>query len=468
LFARKIIRISGTLLKADVQNEAQVVSLILALGGHVNIVNILRHDWLKHSFNQCYYIDMELCEFSLFDYIAHHNNSMKADTPDIAIYNHLSPVIVKRNCSTMQKVQNIWTIGLHIARGLEFMHTHNHAHRDLKPGNGKRDAKQWIDLVVLYSLRDNLWKLADFGLSAKAASTRAYTTIYSRGTSCYRAPELLAEHAAFTNRVDIWALACILHELATGKFAFHQDWAVREYFHSRSDLSISFPPLPSFFEHHLAGSIHDMLRRDWNQRPSASDVCSTFQSYSRLLDLPITDTLSNAKHYPSYSEWKTLARTNPDKIKFLSQISDLFKLKGDTSVANEMRQATMHQDRLDSESPNKSGAAVTEFEQEIVAEKEAYKADVRRCEIAVEEKPETFWPWHNLCQVFLKRKNYDAAIRACKQGNTRFPSNPWPVLALTCVYAAAGEYHHAVSRCMDFFAGNNEELKIPLSEFEDL
>jgi serine/threonine protein kinase len=163
-FARKIIRISGTLQKADVQNEAQVVSLILALGGHVNIVNILRHDWLKHSFNQCYYIDMELCEFSLFDYIAHHN-SMKADiTSEIAIYNHLSPVVVKKNCSAMQKVQNIWAIGLHIARGLEFMHTHNHAHRDLKPGNGMYDAKKWIDLVVLYSLRDNLWKLADFGL----------------------------------------------------------------------------------------------------------------------------------------------------------------------------------------------------------------------------------------------------------------------------------------------------------------
>jgi predicted Zn-dependent protease len=132
-----------------------------------------------------------------------------------------------------------------------------------------------------------------------------------------------------------------------------------------------------------------------------------------------------------------------------------------------MRQASTHPDRLSSESPNQSDTTGTEIEHKIAEEREAYRADVRRCEVAVEEKPETFWSWHNLCQVLLKRKDYDAAIRACKQGNTRFPSNPWPVLALTCVYAAAGEYHHAVLLCMDFFAGNNEELKIPWSELED-
>lgn len=122
--------------KSDIENEAQMVSLILTLGGDGSVVTIFRHGWLKFAYHQCYYIDMELCNFSLYDYINYHNASETANLTIIDLEPQLGPVVVKRNCEVMKRMANVITIGLHIARGLEFMHTNGHAHRDVKPRNG--------------------------------------------------------------------------------------------------------------------------------------------------------------------------------------------------------------------------------------------------------------------------------------------------------------------------------------------
>ena len=110
------------------------MSTLLAHGGHGNIVSVLGHDWLRYSLN-LYYIDMELCDFSLQDYIKYQNNI--APTVPVEIRTNSAPVTVQKNCSAIERTQNMWTIGIHIARGLEFMHSNKLVHRDLKPGNGK-------------------------------------------------------------------------------------------------------------------------------------------------------------------------------------------------------------------------------------------------------------------------------------------------------------------------------------------
>jgi len=82
---------------------------------------------------------------------------------------------------------------------------------------------------VLFSERDRLWKLADFGTATKATSKRLHTTRYARGTTCYRAPELLQEDARVNNKADMFALGCILYEVTTGQKLFPDDWNIREY-----------------------------------------------------------------------------------------------------------------------------------------------------------------------------------------------------------------------------------------------
>ena len=84
--------------------------------------------------------------------------------------------------------------------------------------------------VVLFSIADKSWKVADFGLTTEGTSKRMRSTIYGRGTACYRAPELVKEDSEYSNKVDIFALGCIMFELVTeGKKAFKDDFSVREY-----------------------------------------------------------------------------------------------------------------------------------------------------------------------------------------------------------------------------------------------
>jgi serine/threonine protein kinase len=37
---------------------------------------------------------------------------------------------------SLERVRNIWTVGVQVARGLEFIHSHKIVHRDVKPENG--------------------------------------------------------------------------------------------------------------------------------------------------------------------------------------------------------------------------------------------------------------------------------------------------------------------------------------------
>jgi serine/threonine protein kinase len=82
---------------------------------------------------------------------------------------------------------------------------------------------------VLFSECDRHWKLADFGTATKATSKRLHTTRYTRGTTGYCAPEILREDARVNNKVDMFAVGCILYEVTTGRKLFPNDWNIHEY-----------------------------------------------------------------------------------------------------------------------------------------------------------------------------------------------------------------------------------------------
>jgi serine/threonine protein kinase len=120
--------------KVDIENEATAVAALRRFGTHQNIVAILGHNWLPNSSN-CYFIDMELCDFSLLDYIDYHYRNGRS-LGNLELGDTLPPTVVDKGRSVFVRMQNAWTIGSHIACGLEFMHAHNQAHRDLNPRNG--------------------------------------------------------------------------------------------------------------------------------------------------------------------------------------------------------------------------------------------------------------------------------------------------------------------------------------------
>ena len=134
--------------------------------------------------------------------------------------------------------------------------------------------------IVLYSRKDAVWKLADFGLTSEAVATRQ--TSNSKGSEGYRAPELLqlllGKKPVYNSKVDIWSIGCILFELAACQKAFLYDWKTWEYFQSFT-RALDIPLDESFSERckeTIGGIIRSTLALTYSSRPSAADLENEF------------------------------------------------------------------------------------------------------------------------------------------------------------------------------------------------
>src|SRR5271155_799514 len=165
----------------------------------------------------------------------------------------------------------------------------------------KRDTQ----ILVLFSRAEGIWKIADFGLSTEATSQHARTTLFSNGTPSYRAPELLKQNPKYTNKVDIWALGCILYELLCEQKLFSGDWDVLK--DAQKHHLISIPVENQILREHFSGLINEMLASSWESRPRALEISNTFRAYSLLFDPSHCHSAdSNSVYFPSYLEWKGL------------------------------------------------------------------------------------------------------------------------------------------------------------------
>jgi len=96
-----------------------------------------------------------------------------------------------------------WSEGM--LRGLEYMHSKSIAHRDLKPENLAFDDKNNLKIIDLGSAKV---------INKKVSNSTDICTLL------YRAPELLLGNTFYTVTIDIWAAACIICEMISGRPLF--------------------------------------------------------------------------------------------------------------------------------------------------------------------------------------------------------------------------------------------------------
>ena len=170
----------------------------------------------------------------------------------------------------------IFYIILHICLGLKEIHGQNLIHRDLKPDK-------------LFISGDNIIKIGDFDISKQLQSENEYAKTQT-GTMLYMAPEII-NGEKYNNKVGIWSLGCIIHELCTLNFCFHSN-SMRELVdnisqsnHERINEKI--------YSKQLQNLIDLLLIPDYKKRPDINQVikyvnASIIISLMKLLTYLIT------------------------------------------------------------------------------------------------------------------------------------------------------------------------------------
>ena len=123
---------------------------------------------------------------------------------------------LERNPDGMDPIETkkcLWQL----LRSIDYCHAHNIIHRDIKPEN-------------LLISRNGILKLCDFGFARTLAGPGARYTDYV-ATRWYRGPELLTGDTQYGKAVDIWAIGCMLPEMASGAPLFPGESDIDQLFH---------------------------------------------------------------------------------------------------------------------------------------------------------------------------------------------------------------------------------------------
>ncbi|XP_066549750.1 serine/threonine-protein kinase N2-like [Amia ocellicauda] len=132
-----------------------------------------------------------------------------------------------------------------VVLGVDFLHRHNIAHRDLKLPNLLMDRRGFV-------------KIADFGLCKENMGVSDRTSSFC-GTPDFLAPEVLSEES-YTRAVDWWALGVLLFEMMVGDCPFTGA--------NERDLYESIVNDPVPFPQHLSNEAVSVMTRLMSKNPA--------------------------------------------------------------------------------------------------------------------------------------------------------------------------------------------------------
>ncbi|CAK9037345.1 Probable serine/threonine-protein kinase nek2 (Never in mitosis protein A-related protein kinase 2) (NimA-related protein kinase 2) [Durusdinium trenchii] len=148
----------------------------------------------------------------------------------------------------------IWQVLIQVSSALHHLHAHRILHRDIKPENIFLDEHCEV-------------KVGDLGLGRLLSSQSkfAHSTV---GTPLYFSPEL-CEEALYDERSDIWALGCLVYQMATLRPPF---LASNQLALAKKIVSDQVRPISNKYSTDLHFLVHKMLEKDPQQRPDTNQI----------------------------------------------------------------------------------------------------------------------------------------------------------------------------------------------------
>lgn len=108
--------------------------------------------------------------------------------------------------------KEIMVVFVQLCLATQALHSMNIMHQDLKPEN-------------IFLSKKGIVKIGDFGLSSvmDEALIEVGPTKKRNGTIYYMSPELVDRTKKFDKKIDVWAIGCILYEMAMLDIAFYDE-----------------------------------------------------------------------------------------------------------------------------------------------------------------------------------------------------------------------------------------------------
>ena len=152
-------------------------------------------------------------------------------------------------------------VAFDIARAMQFLHTRQIIHRDLKSLNVLLD-------------KDFLPRICDFGFSRIESKEEVMTK--NVGTPHWMAPELLMSSGGYGNKVDVYSYAIVLWEILTSQLPY--DGMKQSQIIASVLMENLRPKMPPGVPRNLEALMTECWARDPSQRPSFAEVVRRFQS----------------------------------------------------------------------------------------------------------------------------------------------------------------------------------------------
>lgn len=124
------------------------------------------------------------------------------------------------------------------------------------------------------------WKIIYFGCASPGTFRRKIGTLTTKGTKRYLSPEMYNAQPgvpAYSNRLDVWSLGCILYELCTGVAAFQYESTFLLYIKVRDSPPQVTPLSPNESDDRL-------LRFLWETLKSKPEI-ELFKQFDRQPDV---------------------------------------------------------------------------------------------------------------------------------------------------------------------------------------